>query len=77
MAEDAIIRQELDQFTIGLLERGLSGGWIGLELMTLGICMLTNTLGESTMALHLRRISEQYEKGTQLAHSDNGYSAIG
>ena len=45
--------------------------------MTLGICMLTNTLGVSTMALHLRRISEQYEKGTQLAHSANGYSAIG
>ena len=77
MAEDAIIRQELQPIHERAFGTRAFGGSIGLELMTLGICMLTNTLGESTMALHLRRISEQYEKGTQLAYSDNGYSAIG
>ena len=77
MAEDAIIRQELDQFAAGLLARGLSAGWIGLELMTLGMGMLTNTMGTQKMAQHFRRIAEKFEQGTEHADSDNGYSAMG
>lgn len=77
MAEDVIIRQELDQFTTELLTKGLSEGWIGLELMTLGMGMLTNTMGTRKMAHHFRRIAEQFEKGTERGESDNGYSAIG
>jgi hypothetical protein len=77
MAEDAIIRQELDQFTTELLTRGLSKGWIGLELMTLGMGMLTATMGTRKMAHHFRTIAEQFEKSTERGGSDTGYSAIG
>jgi hypothetical protein len=77
MAEDAIIRQELDQFTTALLTRGLSEGWIGLELMTLGMGMLTATMGTRKMAHHFRRIAEQFEKNLERGESDKGYSAMG
>ena len=77
MAEDAIIRQELNQFTSELLTRGLSAGWIGLELMTLGMGLLTSTMGTRKMARHLRRITEQFDKCVDQAGGDNGYSAMG
>jgi hypothetical protein len=76
MEENTIIRQELDQLAAGLLARGLSAGWIGLELMTLGMGMLTNTMGAQKMAQHFRHIAEEFEKGTeQIDH--NGYSSMG
>ena len=77
MEESTIIRQELDQFAAGLLARGLSAGWVGLELMTLGMGMLTNTMGTQKMAQHFRRIAEQFDKGPDRADSENGYSAMG
>jgi len=76
MEENSIIRQELDQLAAGLLARGLSPGWIGLELMTLGMGMLTPTMGTQRMAEHFRRIAAEFEKSTgQVDH--NGYSSIG
>ena len=77
MAEDAIIRQELDQLTTELLARGLSRGWIGLELMTLGMGLLTSAIGTRRMACHFRQIADQFEKSGELPTSDSGYSAIG
>ncbi|HYJ59021.1 MAG TPA: hypothetical protein VEW64_06685 [Methyloceanibacter sp.] len=76
MEEDTIIRQELDQFAATLLARGHSAGWVGLELMTLGMGMLAPAMGAQKMSQHFRRIAEEFEKSTaQIDH--NGYSSIG
>ena len=77
MPDSTIIRQELDQFATGLLARGLSAGWIGLELMTLGMGMLTNAMGSRKMPEHFRHMAEQFEKSSERTGSDNGYSSIG
>ena len=77
MPDSTIIRRELDQFTAGLLARGLSAGWIGLELMTLGMGMLTNAMGSRKMAEHFRHMAERFEKSSECGGSDNGYSSIG
>jgi hypothetical protein len=79
MAEDLVIRQELNQFTSALLGRGLPAGWVGLELMTMGMGILTVTMGSNKMADHLRRIANQLETAQTTCHGviDNGYSALG
>jgi hypothetical protein len=82
MPESTIIRNELDQFVERLLERDLAAGWIGLELMTLGVCILAKVIGSQVMAEHCRRMAEHFEKGAVRIESDNsamdnGYSAVG
>jgi hypothetical protein len=77
MTEDTVIRQELDRFVAGLLAGGLASGWIGLELMTLGMTMLTSTMGRQKLAEHFRRIADQLEGETEPARADQGYSALG
>ena len=77
MPESPIIRHELDQLAAGLLVRGLSASGIGLELMILGMAMLTNTMGVQKTAVYFRRVAEQFEKGIDQAPLDNGYSSIG
>jgi hypothetical protein len=79
MAEDLVIRQELKHFASTLLGRGLPAGWVGLELMTMGMGMLTVTMGSNKMAHHLRRIADQLEPAHTVSHviGDNGYSSIG
>ena len=77
MSDSTMIRREVDQFVAGLLARGHLAGWIGLELTTLGTGMLTRILGSKEMAEHFRRLADQFEKGTERIHSDNGYSSMG
>ena len=77
MSDSTMTRREVDQFVAGLLARGHSAGWIGLELTTLGTGMLSRILGSKEMAEHFRRLADQFEKGTERIHSDNGYSSMG
>ena len=72
-----MIRQELNQFVADLLAKGFSTGWIGLELMTMGMGMLTTTMGPRKMAEHFRYIAEQFEINSQRAERDDGYSSFG
>jgi hypothetical protein len=39
--------------------------------------MLSRILGSKEMAEHFRRLADQFEKGTERVHSDNGYSSMG
>jgi hypothetical protein len=75
MTESTVVREELNRLVAELLEKGLSSAWIGLELMTLGIGLLTRTIGSRQMAEHLRGIAKQLEGRNE--PSDTCYSAHG
>jgi hypothetical protein len=61
MRERVDIQQDLDQFTASLLKKGLSADWVGLELMTLGVAMLSRTVGARHMAEHCRLMAAQFD----------------
>jgi hypothetical protein len=79
MAESKSIQHELDHFVTGLLSKNVSASrdasaaLIGIELMTLGIGMVTKVIGTDEMALHFRRMADQVEKTA----ADQGYSSMG
>lgn len=75
MSESIIVREHLDRLVAALLEKGLSSAWIGLELLTVGISLLTRIIGTHQMAEHLRCIAKQLEGREE--SSDPGYSAHG
>jgi hypothetical protein len=75
MTESIIVREELNRLVAELLEKGLSSAWIGLELMTLGIGLLTRIIGSRQMAEHLRDIAKQLEGSNEPGAT--GYSAHG
>ncbi len=74
MTERMVIQQDLDQFTASLLKKGHSADWIGLELMTLGVAMLSRTVGAQHMAEHCRLIAAQFDQVAGIAEKSNGYS---
>ena len=59
MTESTVVREELNRLVAELLEKGLSSAWIGLELMTLGIGLLTRIIGSRQMAEHLSGIAKR------------------
>lgn len=75
MSESAVVREHLDRLVAELLKKGLSSAWIGLELLTMGIGLLTRVIGARQMAEHLRCIARQLD-GRE-GSSDPGYSAHG
>ena len=75
MSESAVVREHLDRLVAELLKKGLSSAWIGLELLTIGIGLLTRVIGARQMAEHLRCIARQLD-GRE-GSSDTGYSAHG
>lgn len=75
MSESTVVREHIDRWVAELLEKGLSSAWIGLELMTVGIGLLTRIIGTRQMAEHLRCIAKQLEGREE--SSDPGYSAHG
>jgi hypothetical protein len=77
MPESTIIQQELERLVAMLLSRGISGGWIGLELTTLGMSMLTKILGARGFADHLRDMAQKFDTHIACRESEKGYSSIG
>jgi hypothetical protein len=75
MSESTVVRKHLDRLVADLLEKGLSSAWIGLELLTVGIGLLTRIIGSRQMAEHLRCIATQLD-GRE-GSNDPGYSAHG
>lgn len=75
MSENIVVREHLDRLVTALLEKGLSSAWIGLELLTVGIALLTRIIGTRQMAEHLRFIANQLEGREE--SNDPGYSAHG
>jgi hypothetical protein len=75
MTESTVVREELNRLVAELLEKGLSSAWIGLELMTLGIGLLTRIIGSRQMAEHLSGIAKRLEGNN--APGNTGYSAHG
>ena len=73
MTERMVIQQDLDQFTASLLKKGHSADWIGLELMTLGVAMLSRTVGAQHMAEHCRLMAAQFDHVAGGAEN-SGYS---
>lgn len=75
MSETAVVREHLDRLVADLLDKGLSSAWVGLELLTVGIGLLTRIIGTRQMAEHLRSIATQLERRDD--SNDIGYSAHG
>jgi hypothetical protein len=75
MSESTVVREHIDRWVAKLLEKGFSSAWIGLELLTVGIGLLTRIIGTRQMAEHLRCIAKQLEGREE--SNDPGYSAHG
>jgi hypothetical protein len=69
MVDHSTIESELHRFVARLLDSGIAASSIGMELLMLGMVMLTK--GE-----HFRRILKPADN-TECSPPDTGYSAIG
>jgi hypothetical protein len=65
MPETAVVRDHLDRLVEQLLDEGISSAWVGLELLTVGVGLLTRIIGKRQMAEHLRDIAERLEAGEE------------
>jgi len=65
MPETAVVREHLDRLVEQLLDEGISSAWVGLELLTVGVGLLTRIIGKRQMAEHLRDIAERLEAGEE------------
>ena len=65
MPETAVVREHLDRLVEELLDKGISSAWVGLELLTVGVGLLTRIVGKRQMAEHLRDIAERLEAGKE------------
>lgn len=65
MPETAVVREHLDRLVEQLLDKGISSAWVGLELLTVGVGLLTRIIGKRQMAEHLRDIAERLEAGKE------------
>ena len=65
MSETAVVREHLDRLVEQLLDEGISSAWVGLELLTVGVGLLTRIIGKRQMAEHLRDIAEGLETGEE------------
>jgi len=69
MADRSAIESQLCRFVAHLLDSGVSAGPLGIELLTLGLVMLTKEE-------HFRHIRND-EGHSDWAPRDTGYSALG
>jgi len=70
MPETAVVREHLDRLVEQLLDEGISSAWVGLELLTVGVGLLTRIIGKRQMAEHLRDIAERLEAGEESNAAD-------